>query len=98
MCNISGFKVVNKYKTDQAKTTHMLTGAVSKQSIDDLREELSMIWYWIATDESSNEGDKHLPIFIWHNGKTAALIKISLLHITNMNSGSTVQQMFNACN
>ena len=56
-----------------------------------------MTCYGTATDESSNEGDKHLPILIRHVGKTTALIKTWLLHITNMNSGSTAQQIFNVC-
>ena len=76
----------------------MLTGVVSKQTTDDLREELSMTWYGIATDGSSDKNDKYLPILIRHVGKTSGLIEKSLLDIPNINSGSTAQQMFNVCN
>ena len=76
----------------------MLTGVVSKQTIDDLKEELSHTWYGIATDGCSSVVDKHLLILIQHVGKTTALIEASLLDIPNVNSGSTGQKMFNVCN
>ena len=91
-------KIANKYKSGWTKTTHMLTGAVSKQTTDNLKEELSMTWYRIATDGSNDDNDKHLPILIRHVGKTSGLIETSLLDIPNINSGSTVQQIFNECN
>lgn len=75
----------------------MLTGVVSKQTIDDLKDALSHAWYGIATDGCSNVVDKHLRILIQHVGKTTALIEASLLDIPNINSGSTGQQMFNVC-
>ena len=87
-----------KYKSGWTKTTHMLTGAVSKQTTDDLKEELSMTWYGIPTDGSNDENDKHLPILIRHVGKISGLIETSLLDIPNINSGSTTPQMFNVCN
>ena len=91
-------KIANKNKSGRTKTTHMLTGAISKQTTDDLEEELSMTWYGIAADGSSDENDKYLPILIRHVGKTSGLIETSLLDIPNINSGSAVQQMFNVCN
>ena len=57
-----------------------------------------MTWYRIATDSSSDENDKYLPILIQHVGKTSVLIETSLLDISNINNGSIAQQMFNVCN
>ena len=72
-------KIANKNKSGWTKATHMLTGAVSKQTTDDLEEELSMTCYGIAADGSSDENDKYLPILIRHVGKTSGLIKYHYL-------------------
>ena len=91
-------KIVNKYKCGRTKTTHILTGAVAKQIISDIKEELATRWYGIATDGSSDEDDKFLPVLVRHTGKNSGLIETSLLDMPNINSGSTAQQMFDVCN
>ena len=51
----------------------------------------------MATDGSSDEDDKFLPILVRHIGKVSGLIETSLLDMPNINSGSTAQ-MYDACN
>ena len=42
-------KIVNKYRCDRTKTTHMLTRAVSEQITSDLKEKLLLTrWYRLA--------------------------------------------------
>ncbi len=77
----------------------MLTGSVAKHLTDDLKEELSSVqWYGLATDGSSDEDDKFLPILLRHVGKASGLIETSLLDMPNINSGSTAQEMYDVCN
>ena len=92
-------KIVNKYRCSRTKTTHMLAGPVSKQITSDLKDELLLTpWYRLATDGSSDEDDKHLPVSVRHVDKDSGLIVTSLLDIPNINSGSTAQQMYDVCN
>ena len=56
------FKIVNKYRCGRTKAKHMLTGAVTKQITNDLKEELLFPhWYRLATDRNSDEDDKFCP-------------------------------------
>ena len=92
-------KIVNKYRCGSTKTTHMLTGVVAKQIISNLKEELLLTsWYELTTDESSDNDDKFLPVLLRHVDKDSGLIATSLLAISNINSGSTAEQMHNVCN
>ena len=92
-------KIVKKYHCGRTKTTHMLAGAVSKQIISDLKEELLLTpWYGLATNGSSDEDDKLFPVSVRHADKDSGLIAISLLDIPNINSDSKVQQMCDVCN
>ena len=92
-------KIVDKYRCGYTKTTHMLTGAVAKQITSDLKEVLLLTrWYGLATDGTSNEHDKFLPVLARYVDKDSGLIAISLLDMPNINSGSTAQQMYDACN
>ena len=57
----SDSKIASKYWCGLTKTTYMLAGAVTKQITSDLKEELLLaLWNGLATDGSSNEGDKFL--------------------------------------
>ena len=70
-----------------------------KKIIRDPKEELLLTpWYGLATDGSSDEGDKHLPLSVRHIDKDSGLIAASLLDIPNINSSSTAQQMYDVCN
>ena len=89
-----GSKIVNKYRCGHTKTTHMLTGAVAKQITSNLKKELLLTrWYGLATDGTSDEDDKFLPILVRYIDKDSGLIATSLLDMPNINSGSTAQQM-----
>ena len=61
-------KIAKKYSCSQTKTTHLLSGAVAKESISDLKFTLSSSdlykWFALANDGSSDEIDKFLPILI----------------------------------
>lgn len=92
-------KIANKYSCGRTKTSHILTGAVAKDIVSDLKEELSSTrWYGLATDGSSDEDDKYLPILARHIGSKSGLVETSLLDMPDINSGSTAQQMYNSCN
>ena len=57
----SDSKIASKYWCGLTKTTHILAGAVTEQITSDLKEELLLaLWNGLATDGSSNEGDKFL--------------------------------------
>ena len=92
-------KIANKYSCGSTKTPHILTGAVAKDIVSDLKEELfSTGWYGLATDGSSDEDDKYLPILARHIGSKSGLVETSLLDMQDINSGSTAQQMYSSCN
>ena len=92
-------KIVNKYRCGWTKTTHMLTGAVPKQTTSDLNEELLLTrWYGLATDGSSDEDDKFLPVLVRLVDKDSTLIPTSLLEMVNMKIDSIPQQMYDVCN
>ena len=57
-------KIAEKYKCKRTKTTHVLIGAVAKDNIEELSKYLQSTWYGIATDGSSDETDKHLPVLV----------------------------------
>ena len=76
----------------------MLTGAVAKQITGDLKEVLLLThWYGLATDGTSNEHDKFLPVLVRHVDKDSGLIATLLLDMPNINDGSA-QQMCDVCN
>ena len=54
---------------------------------------MDLLWYGLATDGSSVEDDKLLPV-----DKDSGLIAASLLDIPNINSGLTAQQLYDVCN
>ena len=56
-------KIVNKYRCGHTKTTLLLIGALAKKITSDLKEDFLLTpWYGIATDGSSNDDDKFLPV------------------------------------
>ena len=61
-------KTAAKYKCKRNNTTHLLTGAVTKDNIEELSKYLQSTWYGIATDGSSDETDKYLPVLVRHKG------------------------------
>ena len=76
----------------------MLTGAVAKQITNDLKELLLLThWYGLTIDGTSDENDKFLPILIRYVDKDSGLIVTSLLDMSNINSGSTAQQLYDIC-
>ena len=91
-------KIVNKHRCGRTKTIHMLTGAVAKQITSDLKQELLLTrWYGLATDGTSDEDDKFLPILVKYVDKDLGLIVISLLDMPDISSDSTAQQMYDMC-
>ena len=92
-------EIVNKYRCDRTKVTHMLTGAVAKQITSDLKVQLLLTrWYGLATNASSDEDEKCLPVLVGYVDKDSGLIATSLLDIPNINSDSTAQKMHDVCN
>ena len=90
---------MNKYRYGRTKTARVVTGAVAKQITSDLEKELFLTrWYGLATDGSSDEDDKFLPVFVRYVEKDSGLIATSLLDMPNINSDSTAQQMCDMCN
>ena len=62
----SDSKIAKKYSCRQTKTTHILSGAVAKESISDLKSTSDLYkWFGLATDGSSDENDKFLPIILF---------------------------------
>ena len=53
--------------------------------------------YRLATDRSSDEDDKFLPVLVRHVDKNSRLIATSLVDMPNINSASTGQQMYDVC-
>ena len=81
-------KIVNKYRCGLTNTTHMLIGAVAKQITSNLKEE-----YGLATDGSSDEGDKFLQVLVRYVDKDSGLIATSLLGIDIL----AVAQQYSNC-
>ena len=67
----------------------MLTGAVAKQTTNDLKEELLLTRaYRLATDQTSDEDDKCLPFLVrCYIDKDSGVIATSLLVVRNRASG-----------
>ena len=55
-------------------------------------------WYGLATDGTSDEDDKSLPVLVRYVDKYSGMIATSLLDMPNINSGSAAQQMYDVCN
>ena len=93
-------KIAQKYACGRTKTTHMLRGAVAKESVDNLKTLLNQSdltkWFGTATDGSRDENDKFLPVLIRHFSKDD-LITTSLLDMPNIDKGSDAKTIFDAC-
>ena len=87
-------KITAKYKYERTKTTHVLTGPVAKNYIEELSKYLQSTWYGIATDKSRDETEKCLAVLDRYEGLDG-LIQTSLLDIPGINVGSDAQPMFN---
>ena len=88
-------KIVNKNRYGHTKTIHMLTVAVARQITSNLKEELFLTcWYGLATDGTSDEDDKFLPVLVRYADKYSELIVTSFIDMPNISSGSTAQQMY----
>ena len=60
----------------------MQTAALAKQITNDLKEELLLTrWYGLATDGSSDEDEKFLPVLVRYVDKDSGLIATSLIDI-----------------
>ena len=92
-------KIKNKYQCGHMKTTHIVIGAVAKQITSDLKGAIvDSLWYGLATDGSSDVNDKLLPVLLTHVDEDSGLTAKSLLDIPNINSGSTVRQLYDVRN
>ena len=70
------------------KTAHMVTEAVAKQITSNFKEVLLMVrWYGLATDGTSDEDYKFLPVLVRYVDKDSGLIATPLLDMLNINSG-----------
>ena len=78
-----------------------MSGAVAKESVSNLKSTLSSSdlykWFGFATDGSSDENDKFLPMLIRHFASNG-LVTTSLLDMPDINKGSDSQVMFQTCN
>ena len=86
-------QIASMYKCGRTKTSHIFTGTVAKNVMKDIKEEIIAHWFGLATDGSSDEDDKFLPILIRHIEKDSGCIKTSLLNKSDINSCSTAEQM-----
>ena len=81
-------KIAKKYSCGRKKTTNILSGAVAKKSVSNLKSTLSSSdlyrWLRFATDGSSDENDKFLPTLIRHFASNG-LVTTSLLDISDIN-------------
>ena len=77
----------------------MVTGAVAKQITSDLKGAIvDSLWYGLATDGRSDVNDKILPVLLTHVDEDSGLTATSLLDMPNINSGSTVRQLYDVRN
>ena len=94
-------KIVKKYSCGRTKTTNVSSGAVAKESVSNLKLTLfsSDLYKWLgfATDGSSDENDKFLPMLIRHFASNG-LVTTSLLDMPDINTGSDSHVMFQTCN
>ena len=93
-------KIAQRYASDRTKTTHILSGAVAKESVGKLKALLNEPslnkWFGIATDGSSDENGKFLPILIRHFAEDG-FVTTSLLDIPDIDKGSDAKTMFETC-
>ena len=87
-------KTAAKYKCKRTKTTHVLTGAVTKDNAEEIPKYLQSSWYGIATDRSIDETDKYLSVLVRYE-VPHGLIQTSLLDMPDINVGSDAQTTFN---
>ena len=79
------------------KTTHMVIGAVAKQITSDLKGAIvDSLWYGLGTDGSSDV--KLSPVLLTHVDEDSGLTAKSSLDMPNINSGSTVRQLYEVRN
>ena len=71
-------QIAKKYSCGRTKTTNILSGAVAKESVSNLKSTLSSSdlykWFGFATDGSSDENDKFLPMLIIRHFSSNGLI------------------------
>jgi len=93
-------KIAQKYACGRTKTTHILSGAVAKESVGKLKAPLNEPslnkWFGIATDGSSDENDKFLSILIRHFAEDG-FVTTSLLDMPDIDKGSDAKAMFETC-
>ena len=93
-------KIAKKYSCSQTKATHILSRAVAKESIFDLKSTLSSsdlyTWFGLATGGSSDENDAFLPILIRHFA-TNGLVTTSLIDMPDIDKGSDSDTKFETC-
>ena len=93
-------KIAQKYACGRTKTTHILSGAVAKESVGNLKALLNEPslnkWFGIATDGSSDENDKFLPILI-RNFAEDGFVTTSLVDMPDIDKGSDAKAMFETC-
>ena len=87
-------KTTAKWRCNRTKTTHIITGAVTKDNTEELSKYLQSSWYGTATDGSIDETDKYLPVLVTYEGPDG-LIQTSLLDMPDINFGSDAQTMLN---
>ena len=93
-------KIAKKYSCSQTKTTHILSRAVAKESIFDLKSTLSSsdlyTWFGLATDGKSYENDTFLGILIGHFAANG-LVTTSLIDMPDIDKGSDSDTKFETC-
>ena len=94
-------KIVKKYSCGRTKTTNVSSGAVAKESVSNLKLTLfsSDLYKWLgfATDGSSDENGKFLPMLIRHFASNS-LVTTSLLDMPDINKESDSEVMFQTSN
>ena len=84
-------KIAKKYSFGRTKTTNVLSGAVAKESVSNLKSTLPSSdlykWFGFATDCSNDENDKFLSMLI-RQFTSNGLVTTSLVDMLDINKGS----------
>ena len=88
-------KIAQKYGCGRTKATHIFSGAIAKESIENLKSSLNSSDLCICYG-SSDENDRFLSILIRHFGSDG-LVHTSLLDMPDIDKGSDAQTMFETC-
>ena len=90
-------KIAPKYHCGRTKTTHIINGAIAPELKSQVKAMIDESpWFCLATDASSDECDKYLPVLIRHQNPTTGRIITSLLDMPAISKGDAAS-LFTTC-